>query len=226
MLRVLVSSFGGVGSKCLVKGVMQTDDESILGQVHTHLRRPPDKRALDGRTMIYMFGDPYNAVISFFKRRMKKTRSHGFNTREGNGDLLWAVKHCQNIGGEYERMNPEWDVEAYLDNGEDLLKMEEHFDNWVNAKTDYPVLFVRYETMWNHLREICKFVGLPESAIGRFPGQEPRGSRWEDEPDTIKMKLAKMYGALHDKIAAAPDICVGSNEKHPFRFKWGIVRSS
>src|SRR5688572_10504159 len=209
MLRVLVSSFGGVGSKCLVKGLLQTEDEFILGPSHTHLRAPPDKRALDGRTMIYMFGDPYNAVISFFKRRIKRTRSHGFNTREGSGDPLWAVKHCKNIGGDHERMDPQWGLEAYLDNGVDLLKMEEHYDNWVNAKTDYPVLFVRYETMWSHLREICSFVGLPEAAIAGFPAQEVRGSRWENEPEATRLKLIKVYSRLHGKIAAAPNVWVG-----------------
>jgi hypothetical protein len=209
MLPVLVCSFGGVGSKCLVKGLMQTDDETILGQAHSHLRVPPEKRALDGRTMIYMFGDPYNAVISFFKRRIKKTHSHGFNSREGGGDVFWAVKHCRNISGDHQKMKPEWDLEAYLDNGLDLFKMEDHFDNWVNAKTDYPVLFVRYETMWNHLCEICTFVGLPETAIARFPGKELRGSCWEDEPEAIKAKLVKLYGALHNNIMRAPDIWVG-----------------
>jgi hypothetical protein len=206
MLRVLVSSFGGVGSKCLVKGLLQTEDQRIMGQAHTHLRRPPEKRALDGRKMIYMFGDPYDAVISFFKRRIRKTRSHGFNTREADGDPLWVVKHCENIGGDHQAMKPQWDLTNYLDNGVDLLRMEEHFDNWVNGKTEYPILFVRYETMWNHLREIFNFVGLPESAIPGFPPQESRGSRWQDEPEPIKLKLTKIYGRLRDRIVAAPDL--------------------
>jgi hypothetical protein len=212
MLRILVSSFGGVGSKCLVKGLLQTQDEALLGPSHTHLRAPPEKRALDGRTMIYMFGDPYNALISFFKRRIKRTAAHGFKGFEREGDIFWALKHCRNIGGNHEAMKPEWDLAAYLDNGVDLLKMEEHYDNWVNAKTDYPILFVRYETMWDHLREICNFVGLPESVIAAFPGQEARGSRWEDEPEATMANLKKVYGRLHDKITAAPNIWVGGKQ--------------
>src|SRR5688572_2856214 len=122
MLRVLVSSFGGVGSKCLVKGLLQTDDLRILKQAHPHLRTPPDARALDGRTMIYIFGDPFDAVISFFKRRVRKTRTHGFDTREGQGNVLWAVNHCKHIGGDHEAMRPEWDLSAYLHNGVDLFR--------------------------------------------------------------------------------------------------------
>lgn len=213
MLRVLVSSFGGVGSKCLVKGLLQTKDRTILGDAHTHLRAPPEHRDLDGRAVIYMFGNPYNAVISFFNRRMRKTRSHGFNTREGEGDVFWAVKHCRNMGGDHQAMKPEWDVAAYLENGVDLFRMEQHFDNWVNAKTDYPILFVRYETMWQHLREIFHFMGLPESALAKFPPRERRGSSWEHEPEEVRVKLANMYGRLREKIDAVPDIWAGGNNQ-------------
>lgn len=211
MVRLVVSSFGGVGSKCLVKGLLQTEDKAVLGMAHTHLRVPPPKHVLDGRTMIYIFGDPYNAVVSFFKRRTKKTRSHGFNTREGDGDVFWAVNHCRNIGGEHEKMNPQWDLAAYLDNGVELFRIEEHFHNWVNAITTYPILFVRYETMWQHLGTIFEFVGLPGSAVSKFPPRESRGSRWEDEPEPIKLKLKEMYGRLGDNISAAPDLWIGGN---------------
>src|SRR6185503_3715850 len=158
MVRILVSSFGGVGSKCLVKGLLQTDDETTLGQAHTHMRQPPSRKALDNRAMIYMFGDPFDAVLSFFNRRTKRTLAHGFKSREGGGDNSWVVKHCRNIGGDYQAMSADWDLSAYLDNGVDLLGMEEHFDNWTNARTDYPILFVRYETMWDHVRDIYQFV--------------------------------------------------------------------
>src|SRR4051812_1073782 len=215
MLRLLVSSFGGVGSKCLVKGLLQTADEKILNQAHTHLRLPPGKDVLDGRKMIYMFGDPYNAVVSFFNRRKMRTRAHGFDGRGGGGDPFWVVKHCRNIGGKHAAMNPNWELMDYLKNGVDLLEIEQHFDNWVQARTEYPILFLRYETMWDHLQDIYNFVGLPQSDIARFPAQQPRGSSWQEQPESLKLGLAKMCGALHKRIMNAADVWIAGNTVRP-----------
>src|SRR5436309_8767116 len=101
MLRLLVSSFGGVGSKCLVKGLLQTDDQKALSEAHTHLPQPP--AAIRGTKVIYVFGDPYDALVSFFQRRTKRTASQGFNGIEGNGDPAWVVRHCRKLGGDCDR---------------------------------------------------------------------------------------------------------------------------
>ena len=210
--KILVCSFGGVGSKCLVKGILQTDNETLLQKAHIHRRTPPSKNEIKGRKVIYVFGNPMNAVISFFQRRDALSQLHGFVTKKDNtGDINWAIKHCVALEGMSDLLEPAYDLPAYLTHNIDMFKLEEHFYNWYHAKTSYPILFVRYETMWENLEEIFDFLKLSKKKIINFPKKETRASDWKDEAPEIVDGLESIYGNLRQKFDNLPDIQIRGN---------------
>jgi hypothetical protein len=204
--RTIVSSFGGVASKNFLSGVSQGRNLDEVRVCHTHMRTPP-KEIPDGTRVVYIFGDPLNAVISFFNRRFYLHSGHGYiaqPTRTSRTD--WAYEHCKKIQGDFSRFSSEWDLEDYLSQGEDLFGLEEHFDNWITAQVDYHIMLIRHETLWDHLTEIFDFLNLPHSEIEKFPPCKKRSSNWQDEPKHIQKKLFEVYGKLYNKIIEHPDI--------------------
>lgn len=207
--ELLLSSFGGVGSKCLLKGVLGTGKWHRLRHAHTHMRTPPNAATAERRKIVYMFGDPLDAVLSFFDRRSRgRTILHGFSGKVGPPQMDWVVTHCRHLGGDYERMDANWSLEDYLENGEDLFRMEDHFDRWTTSKMSYPILTIRYETMWEHLPLIFAYLCLPQSRIRGFPPKRERRANFRDYPPQVQSKLLDMYGCLQEKIREYPDIAV------------------
>jgi hypothetical protein len=203
---ILVFSFGGVASKRFLLGVSPGKSLDEIRPSHSHMRMPP--KTIDVKSkVVYLFGDPMNAVISFFNRRNYLHSRHGYasqSMRESRKD--WAYQHCRKIQGDCSRFSAEWDLEDFLSHGEDLFKLEEHFDNWVNANVDYPILTIRYETLWNYLPEIFDYLQLPQSEIKNFPSNKKRSSNWQEEPEHVQQKLLKIYGKLHEKITRHEDV--------------------
>jgi len=167
--------------------------------VFKHTPQPPD----ESDKAVYIFSDPVEAVMSFFRRR-----SEGYNrTMRGLGTPVkdWVVGHCKNIGGDYTQMNKDWDLTSYLEQGEELLGLERHFDNWSSARRSYPILLVKYEKMWEHLEAIHDFMECP-GAVADFPQKRTRGSSLDNLNAKDKNNILKMYGTLREKISLAPDI--------------------
>jgi len=127
---------------------------------------------------VFLFGDPLHAIVS---------------TREKRFD----ANHFANCG--YTSDVP---PDIYK---EDALEYERNFDSWMTAH-DYPVLVVRYETMFdnqNTLSEYLKFrVKLP-----------PRRGRTNRISPELSERLSTVYGSLIRKVHAAPDIALLSNPK-------------
>ena len=210
-IKFLVCSFGGVGSKTLVRGVLQTDNLILLGEAHTNRRTPLSEDEIKGKKIIYVFGNPMNAVVSFFKRRDGLSHLHGFGPEKDTGDVDWAARHCLNLEGRSDLLEPAYDLPSYLTHGIDMFSLDEHFDNWYYAKTNHPILFVKYETMWENLEEIFDFLKLPKSKIINFPKKETRASNWKDEAPEIVDGLEKIYGDLYQKLSNLPDIEIRGN---------------
>ena len=38
----------------------------------------------------------------------------------------------------------------------DILRLKSHWDNWKNSKTNYPILFIKYETLKESIDEILR----------------------------------------------------------------------
>jgi hypothetical protein len=204
---VFVNSFGGVGSKTFVRACVGRDGRAALGPAHGHLRTPPASVPRSQR-VVYLLGDPWNAVISFFGRRGGRHERHGFDGRGGGPVPHWAQKHCRNIGGDWRALSPEWDLAAFLAGGRDLFRLEDHYANWRTATLPYPILFVRFEDHWRHLPAILDFLELPGAAAERFPPPQKRSSDWTAQPDAVRAGLDALYGGLRARLLAEPPVFV------------------
>ena len=182
-----------------------------LAYVFKHSQSPPpenfSKRNGTPQSVnraVYLFSDPVDAVISFFMRRFKALAPpKGI----GTPDKYWALKHAHNIGGCWEDFDPDWDLADYLSIERDLFCLKHHFDNWTKADREYPILLVRYESMWNHLEMIHKFMGFSDhpEALKNFPQEKERTSTLENLKPEYQKKILNLYGNLRDEINDFPD---------------------
>ena len=199
---VTVISYGGVGSKALVRWLSQATDPVRRSRAHTHRRIPPPRVGAADR-LVYVFGDPREAVLSIFNRRIARHERHGF---EPDGSTLgradFAICHAINLEADPRPMTEAWDLETYLDHGVDLFRLQEHFDFWRYADGEYPILFVRYETLDRTAPALAKALGLERPPF-EF---SKRTSRLGDLDADLRRKLDALYGDFAGELAALPDL--------------------
>lgn len=191
---IQVTSFGGVGTSFFYKFLSEqnTDipNDRFYG-IWKHQRIPPGKlndklcKVKQDFKAVYLFGNPMDAVISLFQRNYQI---------EILQTLLYP--HVAYEDKTYlEQWNENWGLEQYLDNGKDLFRLEEHFRNWAECPREgrsYPIMLVKYETMWSHLPELFAFLGMPSSLIDQFPEKRDRNLDWTKEPNGILAGLGFM----------------------------------
>jgi hypothetical protein len=102
----------------------------------------------------------------------------------------WFLRHRIHLRGK-------GDYETFLK--KDSLGLEAQIDRWSEAQ-GLDVLGLRYETLWDHAREIDDFLGF------KVQMPENRGSLRKPEPTAIAEQLTQTYAALDRKIAAMPDL--------------------
>ena len=74
------------------------------------------------------------------------------------------MRALQNLECDPGPLTSDWDLARFLENGQDLFRLEEHFDNWLYSRIPYQVIFCCYESLWqnwSNLQEILE-VNLPE----------------------------------------------------------------
>lgn len=209
---VLISSFGGCGTTFLINFFEKYFNTNHPGNRDGLKHRPYPPKLSFIKKAIYVFGDPVNSVIYHFRKRSE----YG----------IWAYAHCRNMGGDWADLDRSWDLRDFLYNGEDLFKMSGHLSGWLNSKANYPIMFVRYENIWDHLGEIFDFLRLPLSEIDKFPKKITRACDWEKLPPDLKNRALKIYAGLRHDIENLEDVfikessikgladCSGSNPKH------------
>jgi hypothetical protein len=178
----LVCSFGGVGTTFLMKFASQyvvVNDWANCDGLK-HLPRPPRSFGRNVK-VLYVFGDPINAVLSLFERGYARHHAGVMTSLTWRGNLT---------------------LTEFLDRGYDYFRFAETFAAWsAPMKRDYPLMLLRYETMWKHLEAIFDFFDLPSDKIDQFPPQHERSSNFRKLPLTMQQKLIEMYGGLQQHIA-------------------------
>lgn len=201
-----VFSFGGVGSKLLVKWLLGRDQTARhYGSAHYHWRLPP-LHVNNGQQVIYMFGDPRDSIISFYQRRTSRHERHGFGSSAYTKDDPapdWPLKALRNIEADSSGFSTEWGLADYLDQQRDYFRLEEHFDFWLGARRDFDILFVKYETLWENFEFLGELLGLPSRAI---PERVSRRADWRAEPPKVRSALNALYGKLAENLASLPDV--------------------
>ena len=113
---------------------------------------------------------------------------------------------------------PSMTLEEYAAEGIDRFRFREHFFNWYHSSVANPILFVRYETLFNNLSTISEFLELPSSFIDEFPKKKKRKSVHNDVSNETLQQLEKIYGEFKNELEKIPDIkCLEAKEMDPLK---------
>jgi|GEM_PF-61610 len=192
-LDVIICSSGGVGTSFFMDFVQKYKYINSPSDIDglKHLDQPPTGKTKQNFKALYIFGDPLNAVVSLFRRNYQQP--HSCKLLANYLDIEPIARYCS--------------LEEYVNEGIDRLKLEQHFDNWSNAQVNYPIMLVKYETMWEHLPEIFDFLEIPTSEIEELEKErKERESDWIKLPEETKDKLSAMYGKFSEKVANFEEI--------------------
>jgi len=195
--EILVCSYGGVATTTLIEFVAQykhCNDPYDADQLK-HIDRPPYSRNSKLK-VLYIFGDPVDATYSLFRRKYHHVQSKKLLRMHSGVDIIPKGML----------------LEQYAKEGIDRFKFEQHFENWTHHFHQYPVLAVRYETLWNYIPEILGFLEIPTSEVPRFPQFDPR-NKLPSDSDGVRRALQKMYGALLQKLQSFPDTALIDRRK-------------
>ena len=186
--QLQLTSFGGAGTTALTRHLLEAGVSlpKTPGQwPFKHRRRPPRADEVpDGFRVIYIVGDPRDAVLSIFRRR-------------------YQIGHYSWLNEGYPEAEIEarlTDLETFLAAGIEDFGLADHVDGWRNHPPGYPVMFLRYESLGDAWDEIASFVGLPAD----YPRLDfvPRRSDWQSIDAPMRGQLDALYGELGARIAA------------------------
>lgn len=172
---IVYDSIRKQGFKRQASFLSRLDTETLLepGVVYKTHGYPPE--SLPGHVkLIFMFGNPFDIVISAHRRINE-----------------WGEKHHQHLGSG-----------AFVHNDsvfyEDTMRLENLFDAW-NQKRGFTFASVRYERLFDEslLRRLNEYLGFQL----QLPPQRRRQSDWTSHPQ--KDQLRKVYSQLNEKIEAA-----------------------
>jgi len=172
-MRTAMYSFGGCGTLFFQRAIEREDIyHSIFSQGDRHRTNPPEFQPDD--KIVYLFGDPRNAVLSFYSR--------------GFGQL-----HAKNLKVDYSRDLFPRTIEDYICQNRDAWGLELHFDTWQKLKDRPNTLYVRYEGLETEegLARVEEFLGCGMRKIAF----KKRKSNFEKYPE-----LTKIHQSLLDKI--------------------------
>ncbi len=198
-MEILVTSGGGVGTTFVIdflskyKVCNNRDDKDGF----KHRDRPTPSPNRDFKA-IYVFGNPINAIYSLFRRKYHHEESY---------KLLQAHPSMEPIPLEMT-------LDEYAAAGVDRFQFESHFHNWNTKYYQYPVMFIRYEKIWENLEPLLDFVGIPFSEMDAFPEKKERKTQLDEIPEETKANMRKMYGKFHDYLESQPDCWVWEDALH------------
>jgi len=188
---VRICSYGGSGSTMLIKfigGYVRVLKKKEM------LHNPNLMDTPSVNKYIYIFSNPLNSLISYFARNSKRPR--------------FSIDHCINMDGNWQEMDPECNLKEYLKRKKDLYGLKDHLKKWKSMKAYYPIMFIKYETMWNHLGEIFEFLEIPRSEINKFPRFKERKSNFDGLEPGVKDELLKQYGELYEEYRNEKEIWI------------------
>ena len=189
-IDVIVTSSGGGGTTFLINEIARykrtNDSENMDGLKHIPI--PPLSKNPNIKA-IYIFGNPILACVSLFHRKYHYTQSRMVQK-------FYVRKHLV----AYNKK-----IQSYASEGKESLFFRRHLNNWNQRYNLYPILFIRYESLFSHLDELSDFLGLPPEFKGDFPSWKPRSSNFEGLSANTKADLEALYGPMNNEIKQWPD---------------------
>jgi hypothetical protein len=199
--QVVVATFGGAGSKTLIRGILNqpppgSSPINLVHRHHTH-QRVPYQAVPEGKKVIYVYGDPAHSIASFFRRAANEDPDDPHP-----GHRTFLARHCRNLEGDLEKLTDGYRLEDFLRSDQDPFGLADHFHSWMRTKVPYPILFVRYERLWNHLEEIFDFVGIPRAEVASFPERREnhveRNRNYDVPLAQLRLKFARLIAEMAD----------------------------
>ena len=201
-LDILVTSYGGSGTSALLE---------FLNKHHAHINtnHPFNKDACkhslsavanlkpSGR-VLYLFSDPKLAILSVYRRDMLPV--HDLSMRVNFKWIPCPIKTTM-------------DLKTYLAKGKDPCTFERYFDAWLNLRLPQPILFMRYETLWDNLEVLFDFLGLPPAVKNDFPKFSGRLTSVEDFPLGVQTQIDSIYEDFSKRISTLPDYFLHSYKR-------------
>lgn len=182
--RTAMCSMGGVGSTALARHLLSFADKSPLEHAWTPAVYDRQRNLRLG----YMFGNPYNAVLSVFRRNYQDMHSRAMNANSPT-----AAARLKGVS-----------IEEYLERGVDEFHIERQFDNWTSsANAVHSTVLIRYEMLAENVEAVMQFF-----QCGRPFAVHSRNSQWTSQPEHIRCGLERMYGSVREKIETMPPIVI------------------
>jgi hypothetical protein len=100
----------------------------------------------------------------------------------------------------------------YLLAGQEKFWLASQFSNYRQHYLFSRTLFIRYEAIFDHVRELVDFLELPRSAVGFFPHSKPRASCNRKEIESLP-GFTQMYGEYSRYLESLPDFQVVSPQQ-------------
>ncbi len=150
-MSIRIFSYGGCGYHFLVSFL----EKYVVVRNSKH---NPHRRPIPGLCNIHIiiYGDPRNAVLSFFRRQEWKRSQNGKNKNWIN---MFFINHS--IKRKMVPLN--FNLETFLMNySEDIFELYDYFKAWFdfNPGPGNSLIFVRYEKLPQIINELLKFLKL------------------------------------------------------------------
>jgi len=187
-----VCSFGGVGSTAIIEHIEKNKNQIKEHEKRKHTINPKILENYSTKRAIFIFGNPYNSIISIFSRKIQRIHEISMNF----GKKWWNEPNEMKI-----TLTPETKLESYLESDLDVFNMEEHLDNWASYSGRIEIALIKYESLAKNINVVLEFLGCKEAMIVK-----ERSSRWQDQNTTIQFGLKRLYGKLKQKVDDMPDI--------------------
>lgn len=181
---VALCSMGGVGSTALARHIGSIADKTIREHAYSPSVYDNESQLKLG----YVFGNPYNSVLSVFRRGYQAMHAKAMNA---NSETKFT-----DLAG--------ISLESYLANGIDEFNLERQLQNWLNpVLTKHPIILIKYESLGDNIKEVLDFFDCSKPF-----DVKTRKSSWKTESPTIVTGLEKMYGEFYQQVEAMPAITV------------------
>jgi hypothetical protein len=182
--RSAMCSMGGVGSTALGQHLLSFADKTHL----EHAWSPVVYDRMQGLHLGYLFGNPYNAALSVFRRNEQQMHAEAMNANSPT-----PAARLKGMG-----------IEEYLERGVDEFRIERQFDNWTNpANARHPTLLIRYEALGGSIEAVLRFFECTKPFA-----VQGRSSQWMSQPEHVRRGLVRMYGGLFERIEAMPPVVI------------------
>ena len=181
---VALCSMGGVGSTALARHIGSIADKTVK----EHAYSPEVYNSESDVKLGYVFGNPYNSVLSVFRRGYQ-----GMHAKAMNAGSDTPAAKLQDVS-----------LEEYLSRGVDAFHLDRQLNNWMNPElTQHPIILIKYEELANHIDEVLKFFGCTKPFEVKT-----RNSAWESQPTEIVDGLKAIYGDFAARVDAMPAISI------------------